>query len=155
MIYKDKTLTVLSEKEKSGICSLWNNEYPLCIRQKDVVQFENYLGSLGNPLHTLFMDKDENILGWFCVFRREDKYWFALILDSKLHGKGIGRSILLDAKSNYSQLFGWAVLTEGLEKQDGSIYRPSIGFYKRLGLTIYSDEVFETELMSTVKIGWE
>lgn len=152
MIKREET-RILTLEQREQVRCLWNREYPVKIALKDGEAMNAYLDSLGNPKHKLLYKEEDKLVGWYVDFDRDDHRWFAVILDASLHGKGIGSMLMSEAKAENKALFGWAVMTEGLKKTDGSIYRPSIGFYKKFGFSIFDDEIFETEIMTTVKVG--
>ena len=91
-------LKELSKINKEEVLNLWNNEYPEKLSYKTLQDFENYLENLTEQSHILMINNNEEIKGWYFDFIRENEKWFAIILDSKLHGKGLGTRILNIAK---------------------------------------------------------
>ncbi len=88
----------LSKIDKKEILKLWNDEYPEKLNYQTLLEFENYLENLTEQSHILMKSEDQSIKGWYFDFIREKKKWFAIILDSKFHGKGYGTKILNLAK---------------------------------------------------------
>ncbi|MCB0475862.1 MAG: N-acetyltransferase, partial [Flavobacteriaceae bacterium] len=84
----------LSDAEKLEIIELWNNEYPEKLAYNSSKEFDEYLENLKEQSHILLFDPDGKIKGWYFDFLRDNEKWFAIILDSEIHGKGLGTKIL-------------------------------------------------------------
>ena len=72
----------LSSRDKRQLFELWNTEYPVNVAHESFEMLDEYLQSLKDPKHTLLFDHDDQLKGWFVVFYREGKLWFAMIIDS-------------------------------------------------------------------------
>ena len=149
-----KTLK-LSKSQKQEICDLWNNEYPEKLNYRNLADFENYLKNLSKQSHIIMVDKDHNIKGWYFDFIRENKKWFAIILDSKFQGKGLGKKMLNLVKEKESELNGWVIDHSNDKKQNGEIYESPLSFYLKNGFEILVKNRLENEKISAVKIKWK
>lgn len=143
----------LSETEIKEVFEIWNKVYPKQIAYKDLSGLESTLDTYKNPTH--FMIKNaEQMMGWCCVFDRQDARWFALIIDGEHQCLGLGTRLLNIAKDHETELFGWMTPRENYVKTDGSVYRSPQNFYIKHGFVI-TEESFETEVLYTVKIAWK
>ena len=149
-----KTLK-LSKSQKQEICDLWNNEYPEKLNYRNLADFENYLKNLSIQSHIIMVDKDQNIKGWYFDFIRENEKWFAIILDSKFQGKGLGKKMLNLVKEKESELNGWVIDHSNDKKQNGEIYESPLSFYLKNGFEILMKNRLENEKISAVKIKWK
>ena len=145
----------LSKSQKQEICDLWNNEYPEKLNYRNLADFENYLKNLSKQSHIIMVDKDQNIKGWYFDFIRENEKWFAIILDSKFQGKGLGIKILNLAKEKESELNGWVIDHSNDKKQNGEIYESPLSFYLKNGFELLMKNRLEHEKISAVKIKWK
>lgn len=149
------TAEVLTEKQKAEIFEIWNNEYPAKIGYKDISEFDAYLEKLTDQHHILVLDEYEKVKGWFFDFIREEDRWFAIILDSSLHGKGIGSKILDIAKSSNTVLNAWVTDHNTDLKKNGEYYQSPLQFYIKNGFEVLTDIRVETDILSAVKIRWD
>ena len=145
----------LSKSQKQEICDLWNNEYPEKLNYRNLADFENYLKNLSIQSHIIMVDKDQNIKGWYFDFIRENEKWFAIILDSKFQGKGLGKKMLNLVKEKESELNGWVIDHSNDKKQNGEIYESPLSFYLKNGFEILVKNRLENEKISAVKIKWK
>jgi GNAT superfamily N-acetyltransferase len=145
----------LSKSQKQEICDLWNNEYPEKLNYRNLADFENYLKNLSKQSHIIMVDKDQNIKGWYFDFIRENEKWFAIILDSKFQGKGLGKKMLNLVKEKESELNGWVIDHSNDKKQNGEIYESPLSFYLKNGFEILVKNRLEHEKISAVKIKWK
>ena len=145
----------LSTSEKQEILVLWNNEYPEKLSYNSLEEFDTYLKKLSEQSHILLKDKDKIIRGWYFDFMRDNEKWFAIILDSKVHGKGIGTKMLALAKQKEKELNGWVIDHNGAKKQNGTPYSSPLNFYLKNGFKKLDNERLELEKISAVKIKWK
>lgn len=149
-----KKTNQLSEDQKLQIYKLWNNEFTAKISYKDISEFEAYLDKLVDQHHVLVLDEYEKVLGWFFDFIRDEERWFAIIIDSSLHGKGVGSKILDLAKSSNKELNAWVNDNNTDLKRNGEIYVSPLQFYIKNGFEVLTDIRIETDILSAVKIKW-
>jgi len=145
----------LSLEEKETLHELWNNEYPVKLNLKTIDDFELYLNGLSETKHYLLLDDSDEIHGWAFTFLRENESWFAIILNSEIHGKGIGSLLMNEIKKNNTSLNGWVIDHENEVKQNATFYKSPMPFYIKNGFTICKEIRIENEKMSGVKINWK
>ncbi|MEX0316103.1 MAG: GNAT family N-acetyltransferase [Allomuricauda sp.] len=144
----------LTSSEKLQVLDLWNNEYPEKLAYNSTVAFNTYLEKLQDPSHILLIDEDKKIKGWYFDFIRDNEKWFAIILDSQIHGKGIGSKMLELAKQKETELNGWVVDHDTDKKKNGESYHSPLNFYLKNGFDKLSADRLELDNISAVKIRW-
>jgi len=147
--------SILSVEEKEVLRELWNQEYPARLYLKNLEDFDSYLNGLSNTKHYLLFDDPKKIIGWTFTFFREEENWFAIILDSKIQGKGNGSLLINEIKKNNESLNGWVIDQESELKQNKEFYKSPMQFYIKQDFTICSEIRLENEKMSAVKINWK
>ena len=146
---------VLSLEQKDSLMQLWNNEYPAKLNLKNIEDFELYLNGLSETKHYLLLDDSDEIQGWTFAFLREDENWFAIILNSEIHGKGIGSLLMNEIKKNNASLNGWVIDQENEIKHNATFYKSPLQFYIKNDFIICSEIRIENEKLSAVKINWK
>ncbi|HCY46299.1 MAG TPA: N-acetyltransferase [Flavobacteriales bacterium] len=144
----------LSVSEKLEVFELWNNEYPEKLSYKEKGEFDTYLKNLMEQSHILLVDIDKKIKGWYFDFKRENEKWFAIILDSEIHGKGLGTKILELAKEKENELNGWVIDHNRDKKKNGELYNSPLNFYLKNGFEKSVIDRLELKNISAVKIKW-
>lgn len=145
----------LSESEILEVFKLWNNEYPERLSFESIKEFETYLNELNEQHHLLLVNSERKIKGWYFDFKRDNEKWFAIILDSNLHGKGFGTKILELAKQKEHELNGWVIDHNKDKKKSGELYNSPLNFYLKNGFIKLSAVRLELDKISAVKIKWE
>ncbi|MWB93771.1 hypothetical protein GON26_05320 [Flavobacterium sp. GA093] len=145
---------ILFAEEKQVLRELWNNEYPARLYLKTIEDFDLYLNGLSNTKHYLLMDDSNKIIGWTVTFLRNEENWFAIILNSKIQGKGNGSLLIEKLKENNDCLNGWVIDQENELKQNKEFYKSPMPFYIKHGFAICSEIRIENEKMSGLKINW-
>jgi GNAT superfamily N-acetyltransferase len=145
---------ILSIEEKEVLRELWNNEYPARLHLKTLEDLDLYLDRLLNTKHYLLFDDSDKINGWAFTFLRENENWFAILLDSKIQGKGNGSLLISELKKNNTILNGWVTDHENEVKQNNEVYKSPMLFYMKHDFTILTETRIENEKMSAVKINW-
>lgn len=146
---------ILSLEEKETLHELWNNEYPAKLNLKTIDDFELYLNGLSETKHYLLFDDSDKINGWAFTFLRENENWFAIILNSEIHGKGIGSLLMNEIKKNNTSLNGWVIDQENEIKHNATFYKSPLQFYIKNDFIICSEIRIENEKLSAVKINWK
>lgn len=146
---------VLSFEQKDSLMQLWNNEYPAKLNLKTIEDFELYLNGLSKTKHYLLLNDSDEIQGWTFTFLREDENWFAIILKSEIHGKGIGSLLMNEIKKNNTSLNGWVIDQENEIKYNATFYKSPLQFYIKNDFIICSEIRIENEKLSAVKINWK
>ena len=144
----------LDDEQKEVIRIFWNKEYPVQLAYKTAADFDKYLGMLNNVRHYLLPGDDGTLEGWAFTFLRDDEKWFAIILDSKIHGQGKGTLLLNCLKEHESILNGWVIDHDGYQKQDGMPYLSPLRFYEKNDFVVCDHIRLETATLSAAKIVW-
>ncbi|WP_281238385.1 hypothetical protein [Flavobacterium praedii] len=101
------------------------------------------------------MINDQNQLkGWAFTFFREEEDWFAIILNSNIHGNGFGTLLLNELKISKSNLNGWVVDHQNDKKQNKDTYFSPLNFYIKNGFKVNQNIRLENNYISAVKISW-
>ncbi|WP_225585354.1 hypothetical protein [Flavobacterium sp. MDT1-60] len=114
---------ILSLEEKEVLREIWNNEYPARLYLNTLEDFELYLNGLSNTKHYLLFDDSNKIIGWTFTFLRDEEDWFAIILDSKIQGRGNGTFLINEIKKNNISLSGWVIDHGNEVKQNKELYK--------------------------------
>ncbi len=146
---------ILSLEEKEVLREIWNNEYLAKLHLKTPEDFNLYLNGISNTKHYLLIDDSDKIIGWAFTFLRDGENWFAIIVDSKIQGRGNGTFLINEIKKNNTNLNGWVIDQENEVKQNEEIYKSPIPFYIKNGFEVLPDIRIENEKMSGVKIYWK
>jgi GNAT superfamily N-acetyltransferase len=144
----------LSSAQKESVCQLWNQEYPVQLNYHSLADFDKYLNKLLELKHSLLVMDGDQVKGWAVTFVRDEEKWFAIIVDSALHGRGIGTLLLNHLKSNETLLNGWVIDHNRDRKKDGKPYPSPLKFYEKNGFTVYPNNRLELETLSAVRIKW-
>ncbi|PKB16719.1 hypothetical protein [Flavobacterium sp. 5] len=147
--------TVLTLEEKQCLFKLWNFEYPDKIVYSKISEFEDYLEKLSNQKHYLLINELNEILGWSFTFLRDNDNWFAIILNSNIHRKGYGTTLLQELKKNSLVLNGWVIDHQNEIKQNKETYISPLDFYTKNGFLVNQDVRIENDKISAVKIRWK
>lgn len=143
---------ILKAKQKEGIVTLWNEEYPEQLQYKGIGDFDLYLQDLEKPKHYLLTDPKGALKGWAFTFDRDNERWFAIIIDSTEQSKGYGSKLLSELKKDNRSLNGWVTDTEGYLKSNGTPYVSPLPFYLKNGFDVLEDVRLQATELSAVKI---
>lgn len=145
----------LNAEQVEAAFRLWNNEYPEKLRYDKVEDFNEYLNKLNAKTHFLLIDEQEIIVGWAATFLRDNERWFAIILNSDIHGMSYGTSMLNEIKKHENQLAGWVIDKDDVLRTDGKKYKSPLQFYIKNGFNVLFGDRIESEKISAVKITWQ
>ena len=143
----------LTTGQKEQVVNLWNHQYPKDLSLAGVEGFDVYLEKLSDKHHLLLVD-NEQILGWLIYFIRDGERCFAMLLDPRLQGKGMGTALLRKAMEYNSELVGWVIDTNEHLKSDGSFYRSPVDFYRKIGFEITPDVASVKNGIKGVRVRW-
>ena len=145
----------LSKSSKTQILELWNNEFPEKLNYQTLADLDNYLSNLDDQSHILMKDNRQKIKGWYFDFIRDNERWFAIILDSKMSGKGFGTQLLNLGKEKEAVLNGWVIDHDNDKKRNGDTYTSPLNFYLKNGFELLANNRLELDKLSAVKIRWK
>jgi GNAT superfamily N-acetyltransferase len=144
----------LNDEQKSAVLKLWNQEYPDQLQYKTRDDLDSYLSHLQDAAHFLYTGSSNEVLGWAFKFSRESARWFAVILDSSIHKKGIGTLLLNKLKDQETELHGWVVDHDSYLKSDAQVYFSPLAFYLKNEFKVIEGVRLESPLLSAAKIIW-
>lgn len=145
----------LNTAQKEIVMELWNDEYPDQLKYGNTDDFDKYLSNLADQEHILYMSDSAEVLCWAFKFSRGLERWFAIILDSSIHKKGIGTLLLALLQENETELNGWVVDHNNYAKSNTQAYLSPLSFYLKNGFKVYEKIRLESPLLSAVKIIWQ
>lgn len=147
--------TGLTTEQKIAVSVLWNQEYPAQLIMETLTDFDRYLSGLTSAEHFLYIEEPDDILGWAFKFTRDAEKWFAVILDSSVHHKGIGSMLLNQLKQEEQKLNGWVIDHNRYKKSNLETYSSPIAFYLKNGFEVNKEIRMESPQLSAVKISWK
>lgn len=145
----------LTIPQKEQILYLWNSEYPEKLMHPGLPHFEKYLDELEDHSHIIMTDQNRVIQGWYFDFIREDRRWFAIIVNSVHQGKGYGTQLLKMAKEKETELNGWVVQGNKEKNSNGDYYVSPLNFYLKNGFRLISNKHFRIKNTTVLKIRWK
>jgi GNAT superfamily N-acetyltransferase len=145
-----KKAKILTEKQSSQINQLWNDEYPIKLKDR----FPILLDGVENYNHYLIEDLNNDVIAWAVDFEKENEIRFSIIVDSKHKGKGLGSLLVEKLKSEIDLFYGWVIDHNEDLKSNGEHYQTPMPFYLKYGFEILKDIRIESEMIRAVKIKW-
>lgn len=146
--------SALDTRQKQSLMQLWNSEYPKNLAYQNIADFEKYLQNLSDIRHILLVDGFDNILDWAFTFIRDEERWFAILLSETIQGEGFGKKMIDKLKSQENELNGWVIDHNSDKKSNGQNYLSPLGFYRKCGFKVLTNERIELEKISAIKIKW-
>ena len=143
----------LTQEEQKGLLQLWNKEYPTVVGHPSLDSLSDYLKNLEAPRHKL-IKMEGQLMVWFSTFNREGARWFAMIIDERLQGQGLGSQLLSLAKQEHDELLGWATDHDRYTRADGKPYPSPIAFYQKNDFEVLKGQRVEKGQLSAAKIRW-
>ena len=144
----------LNQEQKTAICKLWNAEYPKKLCYDSVAGFENYLSNLSDQKHYILNNKNNELLAWAVEFTRDAEKWFAIIVTTDFHAKGLGTDLLNTLKQHNPILNAWVIDHDTDLKLNGTIYKSPLAFYLKNKFDVLSTTRLDTDKIKAVKIRW-
>lgn len=144
----------LTPEQKIAVCALWNAEYPVRLCYDSVADFENYLSKLNDQKHYLLSNKNDALLAWAVEFTRDAEKWFAIIVTTDFHTKGLGTELLNTLKQNNSILNAWVIDHDTDLKLNGTVYKSPLTFYLKNKFDVLNTTRLDTDKIKAVKIRW-
>jgi GNAT superfamily N-acetyltransferase len=146
--------STINPVHKTATHDLWNKEYPAKLKHGELKELDDYLSGLADVEYHLLTSPSEEVVGWALRFSRNNQPWFAVVIDSNLHGQGHGRRLLDEMKKHTAELNGWVIDHNKDLKENGEYYRSPLGFYLKNEFIILPETRLELEKMSAVAIRW-
>ena len=142
----------LSEEQKNQILRIWNSEYPEFLAYSNVSGFDRYLDELENSRHYIAKYRNE-IIGWVCLFDRDEEKWFVTLVSSSSQKSGVGSRLIQTAKADSNALNGWVIEKDSYLKANGDLYKSPLAFYEKNGFEKTNDH-FSNKDFEAVRVTW-
>jgi GNAT superfamily N-acetyltransferase len=139
----------LSASQFSQINQLWNDEYPLKLKDR----FPLLLEGVTNFTHYIIED-DFVVQAWAVAFEKDSELRFSIIVSVAQQGAGFGTALVDALKADFAVLFGWVIDHNEDIKSNGTFYLTPMPFYLKQGFTLLKDIRIDTEMIRAVKIQW-
>lgn len=145
------TTTLLSNRQFCQINQLWNEEYPVKLKDR----FPILLDEVVNYNHYIIQDENSNIIAWAVDFEKQEQIRFSLIVASQHQANGIGGLLLNKLKLQHKELYGWVIDHNDDLKANGEKYKSPMPFYQKNGFEILHDKRIDNEMIKAVLIKWK
>lgn len=119
-----------------------------------VADFDIYLSKLSDQKHYILNDQHDALLAWAVDFTRDAEKWFAIIVTSDFHAKGLGIKLLNAIKQNNPLLNAWVIDHDTDLKLNGTVYKSPLAFYVKNGFEVLDTTRLNTDMIKAVKIRW-
>jgi hypothetical protein len=147
-IAKTKTL---NSKQYHQINQLWNDEYPIKLRDR----FPILLEGATNYHHYVIEDSKQHVIAWAVDFEKENQIRFSIIVSSSQQGKGLGGLLINKLKAEHKEFYGWVIDHNDDVKSNGERYQTPLPFYLKHGFEILHEERIESEMIRAVKVKYQ
>ena len=146
-IVKTKELTSL---QLNQINQLWNNEYPLKLKDR----FSILLNDAQVYNHYYIQDLNNNIIAWAVDFEKEMQIRFSIIVSTNYKQKGLGGLLINKLKENNKEFYGWVIDHNNDLKSNGEYYLSPLPFYLKHGFEIQKEKRIDNEIINAILIKW-
>lgn len=144
------TSKILTIQQREQINLLWNNEYPLKLKDR----FPILLDGADWHNHYLIEDIDHNVMAWAVDFEKAKQIRFSIIVSSIYKGKGLGGMLIDKLKAENQEFYGWVIDHNDDLKLNGEQYKTPMPFYLKHGFEILNDQRIDNEMIKAVLIKW-
>ena len=141
---------ILSEKQSGQINQLWNDEYPLKLKDR----FPILLDGADWHNHYIILDDEQNVIAWAVDFEKEKQIRFSIIVASKHKGKGLGGLLIDKLKEENKEFYGWVIDHNNDLKSNGEHYHTPMPFYIKHGFEILNEFRIDNEMIKAVLVKW-
>ena len=144
------TSKTLSSWQSDQINQLWNEEYPINLRNR----FPQLLDGATWHNHYFIEDHEKNIIAWAVDFEKEMQVRFSIIVATKYKGLGLGKRLIEKLKKANNEFYGWVIDHNDDLKANGTTYQSPMPFYLQQGLVILPNTRIDNEMIRAVLIQW-
>lgn len=144
------TTKELSKQQFNQINQLWNDEYPLKLRDR----FPILLDGVENFNHYILEDAHQNVIAWAVDFEKENQIRFSIIVSSNNQCKGFGGLLIEKLKQENDEFYGWVIDHNEDLKSSGEFYQTPKPFYLKHGFEILNDNRIDNEMIRAVLVKW-
>ena len=122
----------LSAKQFSEINALWNEEYPLQLKDRLALLLEDNT----KTMHFYLLNEFEHIIAWSVLFEKEQDLRFSILVSRKHQKQGLGSALLTEMKKEDLVFSGWVIDHNSDLRSDGSNYLSPLNFYLKNAFSI-------------------
>jgi hypothetical protein len=143
--------TTLSETQFDQINELWNNEYPIKLKDRFVLLLE---GSEAQQ-HFLIEDDEQKVIAWAVLFDMDTETRFSIIVANEYKVKGLGSKLIEHLKFAKNNFNAWVIDHNNDLKSNGAYYQSPLPFYLKHDFEILHHIRIDNEMIKAVKIKWQ
>ncbi|MFK8055968.1 MAG: GNAT family N-acetyltransferase [Saprospiraceae bacterium] len=148
------TSTVLAKADWHTVLELWNTGFPVEVQLTDVGALRKIIEA-PNCAHYVLRNAASKIEAWLAVFDRYDTRWFSILVSPEAQGQGLGKALILHAKTVEHCLEGWVVQSDDHFRADGEVYTSPLAFYKKLGFRLNPNRFPSDGKLDVVCVKWD
>lgn len=141
----------LSAKQFSEINALWNEEYPLKLKDRLALLLEDN----ATTIHFYILDKFEQVIAWSVLFEKEQDLRFSILVSRKHQKQGLGSALLTEMKNEDLAFSGWVIDHDLDLRSDGSNYMSPLSFYLKNGFSIDESCCLNNEMIEAVLVRYQ
>jgi len=143
--------TKLSETQFVQINELWNNEYPVKLKDR----FALLLEGSETQQHFIIEDEEQKVIAWAVLFDMDAETRFSIIVSNEHKGKGLGSQLIESLKFSKDSFNAWVIDHNNDLKKSGEFYLSPLSFYLKHGFEIMHHIRIDTEMIKAIKIKWQ
>ncbi len=141
----------LSAKQFSEINALWNEEYPLKLKDRLALLLEDNT----KTIHFYILDKFEQVIAWSVLFEKEQDLRFSILVSRKHQKQGLGSALLTEMKNEDLAFSGWVIDHDLDFRSDESNYMSPLSFYLKNGFSIDESCRLNNEMIEAVLVRYQ
>lgn len=141
----------LSAKHDAEIDALWNTEYPLKLKDRFALLFEDATLTI----HFYVLNQEDEIIAWSVLFEKENDLRFSIIVSSIYQQKGLGSALLTEMKKEGIAFSGWVIDHDTDLKSDETFYQSPINFYLKNGFSLDESCRLNNEMIKAVLVRYQ
>ncbi len=141
----------LSAKQFSEINALWNEEYPLQLKDRLALLLEDNT----KTMHFYLLNEFEHIIAWSVLFEKEQDLRFSILVSRKHQKQGLGSALLTEMKKEDLVFSGWVIDHNSDLRSDGSNYLSPLNFYLKNAFSIDESCRLNNEMIKAVLVRYK
>lgn len=141
----------LSTKQFSEINALWNEEYPLKLKDRLALLLEDNT----KTIHFYILDEFGKVIAWSVLFEKEQDLRFSILVSRKHQKQGLGSALLTEMKKENLAFSGWVIDHDLDLRSDESNYMSPLSFYLKNGFTVDESHRLNNEMIKAVLVRYQ
>lgn len=141
----------LSAKQFSEINALWNEEYPLQLKDRLALLLEDNT----KTMHFYLLNEFEQIIAWSVLFEKEQDLRFSILVSRIHQNLGLGSILLSQMKKEDLAFSGWVIDHDLDLLSDGKNYLSPLNFYLKNGFSIDESCRLNNEMIKAVLVRYK